>query len=126
MDPYFALKHLHMGLAGLSYSLFVLRGVWLLRDSPRLRRRWVRIVPHVNDTLLLLAGVTLAVSSRQYPFVDAWLTVKLGAVLAYIILGFMTFRFLRRRGTRLLSWVAAQAVFVYIVSVAVTHSPLPW
>lgn len=126
MDPYFALKHLHMGLAGLSYSLFVLRGVWLLRDSPRLRRRWVRIVPHVNDTLLLLAGVTLAVSSRQYPFVDAWLTVKLGAVLAYIILGFMTFRFLRRRGTRLLSWVAAQAAFVYIVSVAVTHSPLPW
>ncbi len=126
MEPYFVLKHLHMSLAGLSYSLFVLRGVWLFRDSPRLRRRWVRIVPHVNDTLLLLAGVTLMVSSRQYPPAETWLTVKLSAVLVYIILGFMTFRFLHRRGARMLSWVAAQAVFFYIVSVAVTHSPLPW
>ncbi len=123
---YFALKHLHMTLAGLSYGLFVLRGVWLLRESPWLQRRWVRIVPHVNDTLLLLAGVTLAASSRQYPLVDSWLTVKLSAVLLYIILGFMTFRLFRQRRARLLSWVAAQAVFLYVVSVAVTHSPWPW
>jgi len=123
---YFALKHLHMGLAGISYSLFVLRGIWLFQDSPNLQRRWVRIVPHINDSLLLLAGVTLVVMTHQYPFVETWLTIKLTAVLLYILLGIMTFRILRRRGLRMLSWVAAQGAFFFVVAVAVTHSPWPW
>jgi hypothetical protein len=50
---YLNLKHVHMGCAAVSGSLFLLRGIWMLRDSPRLQQRWVRTAPHVVDTLLL-------------------------------------------------------------------------
>jgi len=39
----------------------------------------------VVDSLLLLAGIALALIIRQYPFRDAWLTAKLLALIAYII-----------------------------------------
>ncbi|MGB5065620.1 MAG: SirB2 family protein [Candidatus Competibacter sp.] len=40
---YLALKHLYVTTVILSLTLFVLRGLWMLADSPQLRRRWVRI-----------------------------------------------------------------------------------
>ena len=57
---YAALKSVHVSCVAVSYSLFFLRGVWALRDHVYLERRWVRIVPHVVDTLLLLSAVALA------------------------------------------------------------------
>ena len=50
---YAAIKAVHIGAAALSISLFVLRGAWMLHAPERLRQRWVRIVPHVIDTVLL-------------------------------------------------------------------------
>ena len=43
--PYIALKHLHVTFVALSGLLFLVRGIWMLRASPRLQQRWVRIVP---------------------------------------------------------------------------------
>lgn len=51
------------------------------------RWQWLRIAPHLNDTLLLAAAIALAAMSAQYPFVQGWLTAKLLALLAYIALG---------------------------------------
>lgn len=109
-----------------SYALFFIRGVWLLRDSPLLRRRWVRIVPHVVDTLLLGSAIALALMLRQYPFVAGWLTAKVIALVVYIGLGMLALRFARTRRAQLAAWLAAQAVFIYIVAVALTRNPLPW
>ena len=50
---YTAIRVVHTGAAALSISLFALRGLWMLRAPERLRQRWVRIVPHVIDTVLL-------------------------------------------------------------------------
>lgn len=97
-----------------------------MRDSPLLHRRWVRIAPHVIDTVLLASAIALALMLRQYPFVADWLTAKILALVVYIGLGLMALRFARARRTQLFAWLAAQAVFIYIVAVALTHNPLPW
>ena len=106
--------------------MFVVRGMWMMRESPWLAQRWVKVVPHVVDALLLASAVTMAMLLRQYPFVSGWLTAKVLALFCYIVLGMIALRFGRSRGVRLLAWLSAQAVFFYIVAVAMTRNPLPW
>ena len=120
---YVALKQLHIACVVLSYAGFVARGVWMMRESPLLGTRWVRIVPHVNDTLLLATAIALAVMSGQYPFQQGWLTVKVIALVLYIGLGMLALRPGRAQGVRIAAWIAAQAVFLYIVGVALTRNP---
>ncbi|WP_342807460.1 SirB2 family protein [Alteromonas sp. M12] len=52
-------KHLHLTAVALSIILFILRFVWLQRNSTLLHKKWVKIVPHVIDTLLLVTAITL-------------------------------------------------------------------
>lgn len=119
------IKALHVTTAAISISLFVLRGIWRLRGSPRLKARWVRIVPHVNDTVLLVSAVFLAALTHQYPGPQPWLTAKLVGLVLYIALGLVALRFARRRPAQIGAGIAAVAVFAYIVAVAVTRNPLP-
>jgi uncharacterized membrane protein SirB2 len=120
-----AIKLIHVTAAVLSIGGFIVRGFWKLTDSRLLQRRWVRVVPHVNDTILLAAGLWLAFSIRQYPFVHGWLTAKLLAILAYIGLGMVALRLGRAPGVRAAAFAAALLVFLYITAVAMTRNPLP-
>jgi uncharacterized membrane protein SirB2 len=122
---YLLVKQIHMASAAASFSLFLLRGIWMLRQSPRLRALWVRILPHLIDTLLLASAIALAVMSRQYPVEQHWLTAKVVALLLYIGLGMVALKRGRTRTVRTLAWLAALGVFVYIVVVAVSRNPLP-
>lgn len=126
MSFYAAAKLLHVGCAVLSYVLFVLRGWWMLRSPKRLDARWVRIVPHVIDSALLAAAIALVVLTGQYPGPEAWLNAKIAALLLYIALGAIAIRHGRSRAVRLRAWIAAQAVFAYIVLAAMTRSSLPF
>ena len=119
-------KNIHITCVASSYTLFFLRGVWLIRGASIMRRRWVKVVPHIVDTTLLASAITLAIGIRQYPGVDAWLTAKVVGLLFYIGLGMMAFRFGKTMRARISAWVAAQLVFFYIVAVALTHNPLPF
>jgi uncharacterized membrane protein SirB2 len=123
---YAALKHLHVTTVAISYALFLVRGAWMMRGSPMLQRRWVKVLPHVNDTVLLLAGVSLAVMIAQYPFVAGWLTAKVLALVAYIVIGSVAIRRGGTRGARIGAWIAGQAVFAYIVLVAFTKNANPF
>ena len=123
---YLSVKHFHMGCAAVSASLFLLRGVWMLRASTLLQLRWVRIAPHVVDTLLLASAIALAVWSGQYPFAQGWLTAKLLALLGYIALGTISLKRGRTRAVRGTAFVGALALFAYIVAVAVTRHAMPW
>lgn len=121
MISYLALKHLHVSCALLSGAFFTLRGIWMLRESARLQQRWVRIAPHIIDTLLLASALTMVFWSGQYPFVQPWLTAKVLALLAYIVLGTIALKRGKSKRTRVLAFAAALAVFGYIVSVALTR-----
>jgi uncharacterized membrane protein SirB2 len=118
---YLAIKHLHMTCAALSGSFFFIRGIWILRDSPRLQQRWVKTAPHIIDTVLLGSALTMAVWSSQYPFVQNWLTAKLLALVAYILLGTIALKRGKTKTVRSIAFVAALAVFAYIVKVAITR-----
>jgi uncharacterized membrane protein SirB2 len=121
---YLALKYLHVACVVLSYALFLVRGVWTMRSSPLLVQRWVRIVPHVVDTVLLASAIALAILIRQYPFAAPWLTAKVIGLVIYIGLGVIALKRGRARRVRVVAWFAAQLVFFYIVAVAINKNPL--
>jgi uncharacterized membrane protein SirB2 len=119
---YIAFKHLHVLFVVLSGLGFFLRGILMLRESPLLQARWLRIVPHVNDTLLLAAAIVLAVMSEQYPLAETWLTAKVFGLIVYIILGSLALKAGRSKSVRVASWLLALLVFGYIVGVAMTRN----
>lgn len=125
---YAAVKHLHILCVILSITGFCLRGLLHLKKSALAgrgnQRRWLRILPHVNDSVLLAAALTLTVQIGQYPFVNAWLTAKVFGLIAYIILGAIALRPGRPVRLRVGAGIAAVMVFGWIVSVALTKNPL--
>jgi uncharacterized membrane protein SirB2 len=106
-----------------SITLFVVRAAWVARAPQNLHRRWVKVVPHVIDTVLLASGVWLAWQLGAAG-VRGWLPAKLVALVAYIVLGAVALRRGRTRGVRMAAAVGAVATFCYIASVALTKSPL--
>ena len=68
---YALLKMIHVGSVIVSYLLFILRGIWMMQDSQNLRQRWVRILPHVVDTILLTSAIALAMIIQQSPLSDS-------------------------------------------------------
>ena len=119
---YTALYYLHIAAVIFSGSFFLLRGIWMLQDSRMLGLKLVRIAPHVNDTLLLGAAIGLAVISQQYPLTHDWLTVKVVALIAYIVLGVFSFRG-NSKTVRVVCFAAALLTFAFMVSVAFTRHP---
>ena len=75
------IKLIHMITALISISFFLLRGIWVFNSSEMMSKKWVKIVPHVNDTILLVTAIILAVGLQQYPFTHDWLTAKFSALL---------------------------------------------
>jgi uncharacterized membrane protein SirB2 len=119
-------KILHVTCAALSISGFLARG-WLKFKAPQhLQKRWIRIGPHIIDSLLLASAIVLVFQTRQYPFVSAWVTAKLLMLLVYIGFGLLTLRFARTRGQTLGGLVGACLSFSYIIAVALTRQPWPF
>jgi len=122
---YTALKYLHLSCVVLSGTGFLLRGVWMMQGSPMLARLWVRVLPHVVDTMLLASAIALAVTTGQYPLAHGWLTAKVLGLIAYIILGSIALKRGRTRGIRITAYGGALLAFAYIVAVALTKSAVP-
>jgi len=120
---YLVMKSLHVGCAALSIAGFAARGALMLGNSPILQNRFVRVAPHVVDTILLLSAVWLAWSLRQVPFVQGWVTAKVVALVVYIVLGAVALRRGRTKAVRAAAFAGALLTAAYIVSVAVTRDP---
>lgn len=117
-------KQIHLSCVIITFTLFFIRGTWMIRDSELLQRSWTRRLPPVVDTLLLASAILLSVSIRQYPFVHAWLTTKVVLLFLYIGLGMLALSYGRTKRIRVGSWIAALLCFMYIVAVALTKQPL--
>jgi uncharacterized membrane protein SirB2 len=122
-DLYKNLKHAHITFVVLSYVLFVFRG-WLAVSGTYRPGKVTSIFVHGVDTLLLLLGVSLAVLLQLSPMVTPWLLVKILALVGYILIAAVWMRRGKTRRTRLVGWIIAQVVFLYIVFVAITKNPL--
>lgn len=120
---YKSLKHAHVSFVVLSYLLFVFRG-WLAVSGTYRPGKVMSIFVHAVDTLLLLLGVSLAVLLQINPVVTPWLFVKLIALAGYILIAAIWVRRGKTKKVRLVGWIVAQVVFLYIVLVAITKNPL--
>jgi uncharacterized membrane protein SirB2 len=125
MSLYLFVKYVHVGCVLLSLAGFAARGALMLRGSPLLQARFVRVAPHVVDTLLLASALWLAWMMQQYPFVHGWLTAKVLGLLAYVILGSIALRRGHTRAVRLTALAGALLAAGYVVAVALTKNPLP-
>ncbi len=120
---YASVRALHIGCAVLSIALFGARGLMQIAGVDWRRWKWLRIAPHVNDTVLLGAAITLAWWSSQYPLAQSWLTAKVLGLLLYIGIGRLALQPGVTPATRLLAFAGALASVAYIVGVAITRSP---
>jgi uncharacterized membrane protein SirB2 len=119
---YFAVKHVHLAAITASIGLFVLRAGWMVWRPQLLAIRWVKVLPHAVDTVLLLSGVWLAFQLGSG--VQGWLPAKIIGLLVYIVLGMVALKRGRTLRVRVIAALAAIAVFGWIVSVALTKSAL--
>ena len=123
---YLMIKSLHMIAGVMTISGFVLRGYWMMAQSDKLQLKFIRIAPHIVDTLFLLSGIALVSMLHINVLSESWLLAKFAGLIAYIVLGIFA---LKRGATlqiRIITFVAALAVFAYIVGVALAKSPASW
>jgi uncharacterized membrane protein SirB2 len=122
---YLQIRTVHIWAVTASGLLFALRGgAFNLLGAAWPKALPVRLLSWTIDTILLTAALMLMTIVRQYPFVDAWLTVKVTLLVVYIALGALAFAAARPRRVRIAFWLAALLVFGFIVTVARAHDPL--
>jgi uncharacterized membrane protein SirB2 len=123
LEFYPQIKFAHVLCVVLSGSLFALRGALMLAGTHIANHVALRYLSYAIDTTLLTAALMLASMLHQYPFVHAWLTVKVLLLVLYVALGIFALRRGKSRKVRGLFLLAALAVFAFIASVAHLHDP---
>jgi len=124
LEFYPEIRWVHICAVIASGSFFALRGAGVLAGA-----RWpmwapLRYLTYTIDTVLLTAALMLVTILHQYPFVQAWLTVKVLLLVVYIVLGTFALKRARTEQARAIFYIAALAVFLFIASVARAHHPL--
>jgi uncharacterized membrane protein SirB2 len=125
MSPtaYLVAKSIHVGCVIVSLTGFAARGALMLVESRWLSARFVRVAPHLVDSLLLASALWLCWLLGQYPFVQGWLTAKVLGLLAYIGFGTVALRRGRTKPVRVTGLAAALLSAAYVVTVALTRDP---
>ena len=118
------LRSIHLALAYLTVLGFIVRGIWSMADSAWRHQKWVKIAPHVIDTLLLVLGVVMAFQLSISPL-EGWLAAKLVGLLAYVGFGVLTMR-AATTGLKIVGFVGALASVAYIFAVAFARNPWPF
>jgi len=120
------LKALHVSMAALSIAGFLVRGFWAWRAPGLLRRRMVKVVPHVVDTLLLASAIGLLFTYGWNPLDHEWLLAKIGLLPVYIALGLAALKPWFNGPVRAGAFVGAVIVFAWIVLIARAHRFVPF
>lgn len=123
---YLVLKFVHSIAALTTISGFLLRGYWMLIESPLLTHRLTRTVPHAVDAILLLSAIAMLWLLSMNPFTQGWLLAKFAGLIAYILLGTVAIKRGPTKAVRTVAFVAAVAAFAYIAGVAMSKSPASW
>ncbi|MEX2473866.1 SirB2 family protein [Marinobacter sp.] len=115
MSAYVILKHLHMTTAYLTVILLALRLLLDVAGKPNWRQTPLRWIPHANDTILLLAAISLLFVTPWMPFVHGWLTVKILLLVGYVVAGVFALKQTKsvpvRTVAALLALVQVMAIF---------------
>lgn len=123
---YLLLKTVHQSAVVLSITGFFVRGAASLAGAAWVQARWAKKGAELIDTVLLLSAIALAWLASLNPLHTPWLLAKILALLLYIALGVVALRASLPRPLRVAAWLAALSTIAYIVSVAITKTPLGW
>ena len=116
------IKFIHICCVVFSFSGFLLRGLWMLNDSPALNKKWVKVVPHIIDTTLLLSALGLVYILGLSVFENDWLLAKIIALVVYVFLGTIALKRGKTKKIKIAALLLAVTTFLYIVSVAIMKS----
>lgn len=126
-EHYVWIKQFHIGMAYLTVTLFTLRGLYRLIGGERVSLRLRKVTDRISygvDTLLLVMGILLLVILQLDPLSVAWLSSKLGLLVAYVILGVFAFRNRLPLAARWVAFALALGCWVLMYKTARLHLPL--
>ncbi len=123
---YLWIKYLHIGTALLSGAGFLTRVILVQLDHSAMKSKWVKVLPHVNDSILLACAIYLAVITHQYPFQQSWLTAKIVALVFYIVFGTWAIKRGKTKQQKAIFAGLALSCYGYIILVALNRSILPF
>ncbi len=123
---YASLKLLHVTLAIVSVSGFVLRAWWSVNESPLLKTKLARTAPHVVDTFFLLAGIGMIWTASMPVLSTHWLLAKFVGLVAYVLAGTVAIKRGKTREIRLMASILALGIFAWVIGISIRKSPLSW
>jgi uncharacterized membrane protein SirB2 len=125
MTLYDLLKLGHVSAVVVSGSLFAYRYVRLNLHPDQPLARPLKVLPHVNDTVLLACAIGMLSLLGLNPLTSPWLTAKILALLVYIVIGAICMRSPPGSRRQTVSFVAAISVFAYILLVGLGKQVIP-
>ena len=116
---YFALKNTHIVFITLSILLFNYR--FLLKRLNKPIPKIIKIIPHINDTFLLVSGICMAYIMAINPLEQPWLMAKIIALFLYIGFGMVA---LKRTGLQsIMGYLLATLMLVFMIFTAINKTP---
>lgn len=126
MTFYETLKLAHISCVVISGSLFIYRYARLSLHPDQALPKALKVLPHINDTVLLSCAIGMLVLIGLNPFTTPWLLAKIVALVVYIVLGVICMRSLPGSRRQSISFVAAISVFAYILLVGFNKQVMPF
>ena len=117
------IKLIHVSMVTITTSFFIIRFFWMIKYPALLQKTWVKKFPPLIDTILLASGITMAVLSHQYPLQQPWLTAKVTALIAYIVLGMVALKWGSTMRIRIIAGILALASVGFIIASALSRTP---
>jgi uncharacterized membrane protein SirB2 len=108
-------------MAFASGGLLFIHGLIHLSQPDNLLSTSVRYLRYGVDTVLITAALMLTNIVQQFPFIDAWLTVKFLLLMVYLFLSHITLYNTRNQRKYATVWGLALMTWLFIFSVAKTH-----
>jgi uncharacterized membrane protein SirB2 len=125
IEFYPQIKWVHVATVLASGGLFLLRGLLVQAGRPGIAMAApVRYLSYTIDTILLTAAFMLLTVLPGEMFSNGWLTLKVALIVVYIVLGMYALKRGRTPRVRMACYVAALAVFAFVISIARAHHPL--
>ena len=118
-EHYLLIRQLHILTAALSVTLFTIRFLLLVRSPTWQPNRWLKVLPHVNDSLLLILAILLCIIIQQAPLITPWLTEKVAAVVLYILAGMFALKWSKTHLSKIIWFIIAIFMFAYAANIAI-------
>ena len=125
MTFYNLLKLGHIACVVISGSLFIYRYARLRMHPDHPLAKALKVLPHINDTVLLACAIGMLSLIRVNPLTTPWLLAKIAALIAYVALGAVCMRSQPGSRRQAIFFAAAISVFAYILLVAFSKQVMP-